>query len=83
VLVGIRAKAAHTDQDAYVFATRTGAAPSGDNIRSRVLSVAVEHANKRVGKADLPPLPDKLTPHSLRRTFCSLCCTRSARIPAS
>ena len=27
---------------------------------------------RNLKRADLPPLPDKLTPHSLRRTFCSL-----------
>jgi integrase len=71
-LLAIRARLERVDQDAYVFGTRTGARPSGDNIRSRVLNAAVENANKRLAKRDLPPLPDKLTPHSLRRTFCSL-----------
>jgi integrase len=46
--------------------------PSGDNIRARVLNVAVEAANKDLAKRKLPPLAEKLTPHSLRRTFCSL-----------
>jgi integrase len=71
-LLAMRAKLDHVDQDAYVFGTRTGARPSGDNIRSRVLNVAVENANKDLAERDLPPLPEKLTPHSLRRTFCSL-----------
>ena len=31
-----------------------------------------EQANKQLETDGLPPLPDKLTPHSLRRTFCSL-----------
>jgi integrase len=71
-LLRMRAKLDGVDQDAYVFGTRTGQGPSGDNIRSRVLNVAVERANVDLAKRDLPPLPDKLTPHSLRRTFCSL-----------
>jgi integrase len=37
-----------------------------------VLNAAVESANKDLAGRDLAPLPDKLTPHSLRRTFCSL-----------
>jgi integrase len=45
---------------------------SDDNFRSRVLRAAVGRANEYLERADLPPLPDKLTPHSLRRTFCSL-----------
>jgi integrase len=68
----MRAKLKRVDQDAFVFATRTGSRPSGDNVRSRILGAAVERANKDLAKRDLPPLPDKLTPHSLRRTFCSL-----------
>jgi integrase len=71
-LLSVRAKLDGIDQDAYVFATRTGGRPSGDNIRSRVLNVAVENANADLAKRDLPPLPDKLTPHSLRRTFASV-----------
>jgi integrase len=71
-LVGVRAKAEHVDQDAYVFATRTGGRPSGDNVRARVLNPAVARANKSRAKRDLPPLPDKLTPHSLRRTSASV-----------
>jgi integrase len=71
-LLRMRAKLDHVQQDAYVFATRSGKRPSGDNIRSRVLNVAVEQANADLAERDLPPLPDKLTPHSLRRTFCSL-----------
>jgi integrase len=71
-LLSARAARASTDPDGYVFPTRTGARPSGDNIRSRVLNVAVAAANEDLVKRDLPPLPDKLTPHSLRRTFCSL-----------
>jgi integrase len=29
-------------------------------------------ANERLAEADLPPLPEGLTPHSMRRTFASL-----------
>ena len=71
-LLAVRSKLARVDQDAFVFATRTGAHPSGDNIRSRVLNAAVTAANKDLAARDLPPLPEKLTPHSLRRTFASL-----------
>jgi integrase len=71
-LLTIRAARTSGDQDAFVFATRTGAAPSGDNVRARVLNMAVKAANEALAKRDLPPLPDKITPHSLRRTFCSL-----------
>lgn len=60
------------DPNGFVFATRTGRRPSRENIRSRVLLVAVERANTNLAKQHLPPLPKKLTPHSLRRTFASI-----------
>ncbi len=70
-----------------MFATRSGRRMSTDNVRSRVLGCpavvvdgkekkagkgAVGRANANLAKRGLSPLPDKLTPHSLRRTFCSL-----------
>jgi integrase len=58
--------------DGFVFATRTGRRPSRENIRSRVLLASVERANGNLAKDRLPPLPQKLTPHSLRRTFASI-----------
>ena len=55
-----------------MFATATGRPPSGDNVRNRVLKSAVQRADEKLAAAGLPPLPSALTPHSLRRTFCSL-----------
>jgi integrase len=69
-LLAVRSQG-HVDQDAYVFPTRTGARLSPENFRNRVLAAAVKRANERLTERDLAPLP-KLTPHSLRRTFCSL-----------
>jgi integrase len=60
------------DQDAYVFATSTGARQQATNLRQRVLAPAVEGANKQLAKRGAEPLPSGLTPHSLRRTFASL-----------
>jgi integrase len=71
-LLTLRAGRGSIEQDAYVFATGRGGRMSDDNFRSRVLRSAVKRANENLERADLPPLPDKLTPHSLRRTFCSL-----------
>jgi integrase len=71
-LLSMRAKLQHVEQDGYVFATRTGKRPSGDNIRARVVTAAVTRANENLTAGDLPALPERLTPHSLRRTFCSL-----------
>jgi integrase len=64
-LLTLRAGRGSIDQDAYVFATGRGGRMSDDNFRSRVLRAAVGRANENLERADLPPLPDKLTPHSL------------------
>jgi integrase len=73
-------------QEAYVFPTSSGGKLSADNFRNRVLgraatvvdgeekagTGAIGRANKQLEAGGQPPLPAKLTPHSLRRTFCSL-----------
>jgi integrase len=58
--------------EAFVFATRTGAKPSRENVRNRVLAAAVKGASERLVEAGYGPLPDHITPHSLRRTFASV-----------
>lgn len=74
---------AGSSSDAYVFPTASGARMSPDNFRNRVLgrpaqpeqekaaAGALGRANKQLEAAGVPPLP-KVTPHGLRRTFCSL-----------
>jgi integrase len=60
------------DPDALVFATGTGCRHGESNVRRRVLAPAVERANERLAGRRIEPLPERLTPHSLRRTFASL-----------
>jgi integrase len=69
-LSGLRA--AMQTAEGYVYPTRTGARLSPENFRNRVLAASVKRANEKLAKENEPPLPDGLTPHSLRRTFCSL-----------
>ncbi len=57
---------------ALVFATGTGGAQNPSNVRNRILTGSVKLANERREQAGLGPLPQGLTPHSLRRTFISL-----------
>ncbi|MFA9272582.1 MAG: tyrosine-type recombinase/integrase, partial [Baekduiaceae bacterium] len=71
-LVATRAAARRTAATAYVFGTRTGGRSSEANVRDRVLGASVKRANERLAEADLPPLPERITPHSLRRTFASV-----------
>jgi integrase len=59
-------------RDELVFGTSRGGKDSPSNVRRRVLAVAVEKANERLAKQDAGELPERLTPHSLRRTFASL-----------
>lgn len=71
-LLSLRGRHQEAPQNAYVFATLSGGRLSPDNFRNRVLRAAVKLAGERLEADGLPPLPDRLTPHSLRRTFCSL-----------
>jgi integrase len=70
-LLAVRARRP-IEQEGFVFPTRTGGRQGPDNVRSRVLGGALTRANKNLAEDELPPLPGKITPHSLRRTFCSL-----------
>jgi len=58
--------------DGLVFATTEGTPQTATNVRRRVLAKAVEKADERLAKEGKSPLPERLTPHSLRRTFASL-----------
>ncbi len=43
-----------------------------DNVRNRILRPAIKRANDHLEDQGKPPVPTKLTPHGLRRTFLSL-----------
>jgi integrase len=58
--------------DGLVFGTATGHRQGATNVRRRVLAKAVEQADQQLAKDGAEPLPEGLTPHSLRRTFASL-----------
>jgi integrase len=71
-LLAVRARHSQVPPEGYVFSTLTGSRQSPNNFRSRVLKAAVERANKNLVKRRLAPLPERITPHSLRRTFASV-----------
>jgi len=58
--------------DEFVFPTRAGNRQGPHNLPSRVIRTAIERADERLEARGLPCLPDRITPHALRRTFCSL-----------
>jgi integrase len=62
---------ASINPNALLFPTRSGAQLGADNFRNRTLAATVKRANENLAKVGQAPLP-KLTPHSLRRTFCSI-----------
>lgn len=71
VLSALKA-AADANPEALVFGTSAARRQSATNVRKRVLAPAVKLANQRLTAAGFSPLPDRITPHSLRRTFASL-----------
>jgi integrase len=71
-LLALRARWPDAAPEAPVFPTRTGNHPRPVGIRSRTLRRAVKRANENLAAKDLPPLPESLTPHNLRRTFATV-----------
>jgi integrase len=63
------------------FPTRSGSRRDKDNINARVIRPAVRRANERRALRDLPPLPAKVTAHTLRRTYISMMFAAGAEIP--
>jgi integrase len=59
-------------RDELVFGTSTGGKDSPSNVRRRLLAKAVELADARLDELGLEGLPERVTPHSLRRTFASV-----------
>jgi hypothetical protein len=55
-----------------VLGTTTGAKQGATNVRRRILARAVAKANETLEAGRREPLPEGLTPHSLRRTFASI-----------
>jgi Phage integrase family len=55
-----------------VFPTGTGGHHSDSNVRNRLLAGAVTRVNEKRAAEGEMLLPEKVTPHTLRRTFASL-----------
>lgn len=56
----------------FFFGTSTGRRRDTDRYRDRVLARSIARANANRESEGLAPLPDKITPHSLRRTWAML-----------
>lgn len=81
-LLAYRSRVPGASPDSLVFGTSTGGRQSETNVRRRILAPAVKKANERLAKRELEPLPDRLTPHSLRRTFASILAALGEPMPS-
>jgi hypothetical protein len=80
LLAEYRARARFTEPDDYVFATGTGRRDGESNVRRRFLAPSVERANAALTDDGAEQI-ERLTPHSLRRTFASLLLATGADVP--
>ena len=64
-----------------VFPTESGERQNASNVRNRVMAMAVKRANANLAERGVAPLPEGLTPHSLRRTFISLLLALGEEVP--
>ncbi len=71
-LIARKLNTRYRNPDDKVFATTTGGTWSRDNARKRIFDKAVELADAQLDGAGLAPIPEGLTPHSLRHTYISL-----------
>lgn len=62
-----------TGPDKPLFRTRTGGRLNPSNVRNRLLAGVTERVNEYRGQRGAILLPAGVTPHTLRRTFASLC----------
>jgi integrase len=76
-----KASAAFGRLDDFVFPTVRGHQQDIDNARRRFLGRSVERANANLTARGATPLPEGITPHSLRRTFISLLLATGAEVP--
>jgi integrase len=80
-LLTYRASRVEEPADAPAFPTRTGSRRNKDNVNQRVLRPAVRAANELRSTRREPTLPDRVTPHTLRRTYLTLMLEAGAPVP--
>ncbi len=80
-LLSYKTSRADDPPSAPAFPSRTGRRRSKDNVNQKVVGPAVQAANELRGTRGQPPLPDRVTPHTLRRTFITLMLEAGAPVP--
>ena len=76
-----RPKRGSVDPKTSCSRPRAGARHDRNNARRRVVVKSVERANENLAATGRNPLPEGITPHSLRRTFISLLLATGAEVP--
>jgi integrase len=71
-LRAVRARSPHASPGALVFPSRGRKPQDAHNFRARVFAPVLARANANRAERGLEPLPERITPHSLRRTFASV-----------
>jgi len=71
-LTAHKAQAPDTAPGAFVFPSSKGTKMTQENIRNRILRIAVEKADEKLTSLGDVPLPEGLTPHKLRHTYASI-----------
>jgi integrase len=80
-LLTYRSSLGEVDPRGSVFPTRTGGRRDANNVNAHVLRPAVRRANEiRVSRRSAC-LPDRVTPHTLRRTYITLMFEAGASVP--
>ncbi len=80
-LLAWRASLPNASAQAPFFPSRAGKRRDKDNINARVLKPAIRRANARRAARGLPPLPARVTAHTLRRTYISMMFAAGAELP--
>ncbi|MGD1056378.1 MAG: tyrosine-type recombinase/integrase [Solirubrobacteraceae bacterium] len=71
-LRAVRARSPQASPGALVFPSRGSRPQDAHNFRARVFVPVVARANANRTDRGLEPLPERITPHSLRRTFATI-----------
>lgn len=70
-LIALKARSDYTAPSDPVFVTRAGVRQSVSNVGRR-LKTTVKRANTKLAALDIEPIGERVSPHSLRRTYASL-----------
>jgi integrase len=76
-----KASAPFGGPEEFVFPTESGRRQNASNVRNRVLAMSIARADEKLTASGAAPLPEGLTPHSLRRTFISVLLALGEEVP--